>query len=548
MNGAQKIIQTILAHGVHTVFGYPGGAIMPTYDALYGSPLRHILCRHEQGAAFAAGGYARSTGGVGVCLATSGPGATNLITGLADAHLDSVPVVAITGQVGSPLIGTDAFQEVDVLGLSLAVTKHSYLVRSCEELVPILYEAFQLAVSGRPGPVLVDVPRDIQLTEHEWPDAPQFRIEEPEFDESALTTAREALTHAQRPVLYFGGGVPLGQAVPELRALQQSLQIPAVATLKGLGVLADSNPLYLGMVGMHGNPAANRAVQEADLVLCIGARFDDRVTGKLDEFAAQAKVVQLDIDPAEISKRRTADIGIVCDLRLALSELHTELQIAPWRSHCHELKKLHAWTYFDLGDDIHAPALLKTLSERRPTDSVVSCDVGQHQMWVAQHVSFQSPRDHLSSGALGAMGFGLPSAIGACLARPQSTIINVAGDGSFMMNVQELATIKRYQLPIKIVVMDNQRLGMVKQWQQLFFEGRLSETILDDNPDFVALANVFNIPGHTITRPDEVDAAITRLFETSGPYLLHVRLNQTDNVWPLVPPGAPNHHMLEDER
>lgn len=545
MNGAQWVVHALRAQGVETVFGYPGGAIMPVYDALYDGGVEHLLCRHEQGAAMAAIGYARSTGKTGVCIATSGPGATNLLTGLADALLDSVPVVAITGQVAAPLIGTDAFQEVDVLGLSLACTKHSFLVESLDELPRVLAEAFEIAHSGRPGPVLVDIPKDIQLAIGE-PEAWLSAVEDDaDLPFAELHQAREMLAHAKKPMLYVGGGVGIAQAVPALREFISVTGMPSTVTLKGLGAVPADHPFYTGMLGMHGTKAANLAVQECDLLLAVGARFDDRVTGKLNTFAPHAKVIHMDIDPAELSKLRQAHIALQGPLNQLLPALQQPLHIASWQQHIAALNEEHQWRYDHPGQAIYAPLLLKQLSERKSAEAVVTTDVGQHQMWTAQHMTFTRPENFITSSGLGTMGFGLPAAVGAQVARPEDTVICVSGDGSFMMNVQELGTIKRKQLPVKILLLDNQRLGMVRQWQQLFFEERYSETTLTDNPDFLTLASAFGIPGQHITRKDQVEAALDALLNSDGPYMLHVSIDEYENVWPLVPPGASNSQMLE---
>ncbi|EMK5834013.1 acetolactate synthase 2 catalytic subunit [Citrobacter sedlakii] len=545
MNGAQWVVHALRAQGVETVFGYPGGAIMPVYDALYDGGVEHLLCRHEQGAAMAAIGYARATGKTGVCIATSGPGATNLITGLADALLDSVPVVAITGQVSAPFIGTDAFQEVDVLGLSLACTKHSFLVQSLEELPRIMAEAFDIARSGRPGPVLVDIPKDIQLASGAL--EPYFTTVESEaaFPHAEVEQARTMLAQAQKPMLYVGGGVGMAQAVPALREFLATTQMPVTCTLKGLGAVEADYPYYLGMLGMHGTKAANFAVQECDLLIAIGARFDDRVTGKLNTFAPHASVIHMDIDPAELNKLRQAHVALQGDLNALLPALQQPVNIDAWRQRNAELRAEHSWRYDHPGDAIYAPLLLKQLSERKPANCVVTTDVGQHQMWSAQHMTYTRPENFITSSGLGTMGFGLPAAVGAQVARPNDTVICISGDGSFMMNVQELGTVKRKQLPLKMVLLDNQRLGMVRQWQQLFFAERYSETTLTDNPDFLMLASAFGIPGQHITRKDQVEAALDTLLNSEGPYLLHVSINELENVWPLVPPGASNSEMLE---
>ncbi|MFQ2301315.1 acetolactate synthase 2 catalytic subunit [Aeromonas dhakensis] len=545
MNGAQFLVQALKKQGVTQVFGYPGGAIMPVYDALYDGGLAHQLCRHEQGAAMAAVGYARASGQVGVCIATSGPGATNLVTGLAEALLDSVPLVAISGQVPCAAVGTDAFQEVDVLGMSLSCTKHSFMVTDVADLPQVIAEAFAIASEGRPGPVLIDLPKDVQLAEVPA-QSPLFAVAEPEhLNPAELTAARSLLAAAERPVLYVGGGVGMANAEQQLRDFAAATGMPAVTTLKGIGALDPDSPVYLGMLGMHGTKAANYAVQQCDLLLVVGARFDDRVTGKLEEFAPEAKVIHLDVDAAEFGKRRAAEVGITQDLKQVLPRLAMSLSIEPWREHCANMAREYAFRYDHPGQPIYAPALLKQLSARLPESSVVACDVGQHQMWVAQHMRFTSPRNHLSSAGLGTMGFGLPAAIGAKMSRPEDEVVLVSGDGSFMMNVQELGTIRRAQLKVKMVLLDNQRLGMVRQWQELFFDGRYSETILSDNPDFVALAAAFGIPGETITCKEEIAPALDRLLASESAYLLHVAISEEENVWPLVPPGVANHQMME---
>ncbi|WP_235403364.1 acetolactate synthase 2 catalytic subunit [Enterobacter quasiroggenkampii] len=545
MNGAQWVVHALRAQGVETVFGYPGGAIMPIYDALYDGGVEHLLCRHEQGAVMAAIGYARATGKTGVCMATSGPGATNLITGLADALLDSVPVVAITGQVASPFIGTDAFQEVDVLGLSLACTKHSFLVQSLEELPRVMAEAFEVASSGRPGPVLVDIPKDIQVALGEL--EPHFSTvrSDDAFPHAAVEEARQMLAQAKQPMLYVGGGVGMALAVPALREFIAVTQMPATCTLKGLGAVDADYPYYLGMLGMHGTKAANLAVQACDLLIAVGARFDDRVTGKLNTFAPNAKVIHMDIDPAEMNKLRQAHVALQGDLNALLPALQQPLDINAWRQHTADMRAEHAWRYDHPGEAIYAPLLLKQLSDRKPANSVVTTDVGQHQMWSAQHMTYTRPENFITSSGLGTMGFGLPAAVGAQVARPNDTVICISGDGSFMMNVQELGTVKRKQLPLKIVLLDNQRLGMVRQWQQLFFQERYSETTLTDNPDFLTLASAFGIPGQHITRKDQVEAALDTMLNSEGSYLLHVSIDELENVWPLVPPGASNSQMME---
>ncbi|MEY0474531.1 acetolactate synthase 2 catalytic subunit [Providencia huaxiensis] len=545
MNGAQWLVQALRAQGVDTVFGYPGGAIMPVYDALYDGGVEHLLCRHEQGAVIAAIGYARSTGKTGVCIATSGPGATNVITGLADALLDSVPVVAITGQVASEFIGTDAFQEIDVLGLSLACTKHSFLVEDIEDLPRILAEAFAIANSGRPGPVLIDIPKDIQLQQAELSLFLMPVEQEVTSPLSEIQQARMLLEQSEKPMLYVGGGVGMSGAVTELREFIEFTGIPSVATLKGLGAVSPLDENYLGMLGMHGTKAANISVQRCDLLIAVGARFDDRVTGKLNTFAPNAKVIHIDIDHVELDKLRQTHVALHGDAKVLLPELMLKKSIALWQQEVQQLKKEFGWRYDHPGEPIYAPLLLKQLSDKMKPNTVVTTDVGQHQMWSAQHITVDAPENFLTSSGLGTMGFGIPAAIGAQVARPEDTVVCVSGDGSFMMNVQELGTIKRKQLPVKILLIDNQRLGMVRQWQELFFEQRYSETILTDNPDFVALASAFGIKGQRITDKSEVNSALDELLNSEGAYLLQVSINELENVWPLVPPGASNEKMME---
>jgi acetolactate synthase-1/2/3 large subunit len=563
-NGARWLTKALEAEGVETLFGYPGGTIMPFYDALVDSKLKHILVRHEQGAALAANGYARASGRVGVCVATSGPGASNLVTGIADAMLDSVPMVCLTGQVATHLMGTDAFQELDVFGLTLPIVKHSYIVRRVDDLPRIVRDAFRIAREGRPGPVLIDLPKDVQIADaSHLPDHAPAEVEPPPAPpEAALAEALAAIAGAEKPVIYGGGGIGLAGATEVFREFVEATQIPTVLTLRGLGALPGGHPNYLGMLGMHGTRAANMAVQESDLLIVVGARFDDRATGKLAEFAPFARVIHLDADAYEISKLRTANIALPGDVAAGLRALVSarsycaspsqepahpcaDFQQDDWRQRCRMLGDKHGFRYDAPGTDIYAPALLKRMTELAPDDAIVACDVGQHQMWVAQHCRFTHPRNHLTSGALGTMGFGLPAAMGAQFACPDRTVLLVSGDGSFMMNVQELVTIARCQLPVKIVLLDNSSLGMVRQWQELFFAKRYSEIDLSDNPDFAALAEVFGIRARRIDRRSEVEDALVDLLAQPGPALLHVAIDVKANVWPLVPPNTANGTMLD---
>jgi len=547
MNGAQLVVRALEDEGVRTVFGYPGGAILPFYDALHGSKLRHVLVRHEQGAALAADGFARVTGEVGVCVATSGPGATNLVTGIANAFLDSVPMLALTGQVPTSVMGTDAFQEVDVLGITMPIVKHSFLATEAADLPYVIHKAMRIARSGRPGPVLVDLPKDVL---NRVPTCPTpFELNSERWSRptaESLDGALALLGGAKRPLIYAGGGVRIGKAVAELRAFATASQMPSVMTLQALGAIPGAHPLAMGMLGMHGLKAANFAVQQCDLLLVVGARFDDRVTGVLAKFAPNAKVVHLDVDPAEVGKLRRPDVAVIGELRHALTALTgRRYGTDDWRNACSESKRAHAWDYDMPGDGVYAPRMLRDLAQAAPRDAIVACDVGQHQMWVAQHYPFQHPTQHLTSGGLGTMGFGLPAAIGAQFARPGRTVINVSGDGSFMMNVQELATVRRYGLPIKMIVIDNQCLGMVRQWQELFLDRRYSEVDLSDNPDFTRVAESFGIPAFRLDKGADTGAAIERLLAAPGPLLAHVVIDREANVWPFVPPGKPNDEMME---
>jgi acetolactate synthase-1/2/3 large subunit len=546
LTGGGLLFSVLEQHGVNHVFGYPGGAIMPIYDALYDSDIKHFLCRHEQGAAFSAVGYARASGKIGVCLATSGPGATNLITGLADALADSIPIVAITGQVPTAAMGSDAFQETDIFGLSLACTKHSFQVSHVDELEKVLHQAFEIALEGRQGPVLVDIPKDVQMASIEQTfKATSLLKNKVKLPLADITKALDLLTHAKQPILYVGGGVGMANAIEEVRAFASDTGMPSVSTLKGLGALDANDENYLGMLGMHGTKAANLAVHDCDLLIAVGARFDDRVTGKLDQFAPDAKVIHFDIDISEINKRRKADAPILGDLKENLPLLTMPLNISDWQAKAQKMKHDYSWRYDHPGERIYAPAVLKELSDLMPKNTCVTTDVGQHQMWSAQHMSFDDPNNFLTSGSMGTMGFGLPAAIGAQISRPHDTVITVSGDGSIMMNVQELATIKRYQIPVKVVLIDNAKLGMVRQWQDLFFDGRLSETDLADNPDFCMLASAFDIKAKQITQKSEVTAAINEMLDHDGPYFLQVKIDAKDNVWPLVPPNSANNEMME---
>jgi len=545
-SGSQILIKSLKRNGVKQIFGYPGGTIMPVYDALVGSGLKHYLCRHEQGAALAADAYGRVTRTAGVCMATSGPGATNLVTGIANAFMDSVPMVVITGQVPTALQGTDAFQEVDIFGITLPIVKHSYIVRSVADIPRIVNEAFQIAQSGRPGPVLIDLPKDISagMGEIVEPEAlPLPETNEPDLQ--SLQAASDMLSGARRPLVIAGGGIAISNSVDAFRDFAARTGIPVTSTLKGLGVMPADDPAYVGMLGMHGNGAANHAVQNCDVLMVVGARFDDRATGHLSQFAQSARIIHLDIDAAEISKLRKADVAIVGELAPVLEGIRPETSVnKTWRGQCAGWIKEFAWRYDAPAEGIYAPKLLRDLSKAKPEGMTITCDVGQHQMWVAQHCKFNDPLEHLSSGGLGTMGYGLPAAIGAKIARPEHTVVCVSGDGSIMMNVQELATLNRYDIDVKILLLDNSALGLVRQWQEIFFDGNYSEVHLADNPDFAGVARAFGIQARSIKEPEEVGDALEWLLNTQGAAMLHVSIDSMENVWPLVPPGKPNHKMM----
>jgi len=566
VNGSQHILDALKRHQIHTVFGYPGGCIMPLYDALVAEEenIQHVLCRHEQACALAADGYARASGRSGVCIATSGPGATNLITGVANAHRDSIPMLVITGQVPTSLIGTDAFQETDMLGMTLGIVKHSYLVTCPDDLPGVIEEALRLAESGRPGPVWVDIPKDVLLADigaYQYSATSASEITEHAFSSHKvdstpelapkLRTALEWLREAQRPLLYSGGGISLAQAEQPFRAFASISGLPGVVSLKGIGNPGRQAPHQLGMLGMHGSQAANRAVDACDLLIVIGARMDDRATGALSGFAPNARIIHIDCDPAELNKLKPAHLNLCGELAPLLDSLTDALREQPltitdWQAQCDQWRRDCGFTIPPMADDrISGPEFIRALGEHLPGDSIIACDVGQHQMWVAQHYPFDHPRHHLTSGGLGTMGYGLPAAIGAQFAQPHRTVVNVSGDGSFMMNVQELVTVRSHNLPLKLVILDNQCLGMVRQQQELFYGNRESQIALNDNPDFCALARACGIPALSVETQSEVATALQQVLAHEGPILLHVAIDRNENVWPIVKPGAANAEMID---
>ncbi|MDR3203173.1 MAG: biosynthetic-type acetolactate synthase large subunit [Deltaproteobacteria bacterium] len=552
-NGAEAIIDFIKSSKIDLVFGYPGGAVIPLYDALYDSGVRHILTRHEQGAIHAADGYARASGKVGVVLATSGPGATNLVTGLATAYMDSVPILAITGQVALSSLGSDSFQEADIYGISIPVTKYNYLIKKPQTLPSILNEAYYLASSGRPGPVLVDVPKDIQVAEVTA--APQ-RVDIPGYDPRpkpdvrAIDSFVEHLDNAKRPILYLGGGATIANVTEEIKFLAESQDMAVVVTLQAKGIFPDDHQLCLGLPGMHGAKYANLAINESDLIVGLGVRFDDRVVGNVQRFAPYAKIAHFDIDPAEIGKRLSPDTAVVGDLKEALELVCAKVKKklrGEWRERINSLRISHGLVFPDGHGEIKPQRAIGLLSEACGPDTVLVTDVGQHQMWAAQNYRSLKPRKFLSSGGMGTMGFGLPASIGAQFALPEGQIVLITGDGSFQMCLQELATVMQYNLPIKIMLINNGCLGMVRQWQQFFFNRRYSQTIFNFNPDFVALAKVYGLGAEAIDKASEVSNAIERMLSYDGPYLLEVKILEEENVMPLIPAGMGQTDFFELE-
>jgi acetolactate synthase I/II/III large subunit len=559
LSGAQILLESLRHEGVDLIFGYPGGAVIDIYHQLPNYPIRHILVRHEQGAVHAADGYARASGKTGVCLVTSGPGATNTVTGIATANMDSIPLVVFTGQVPTPLIGNDAFQEVDIVGISRPCTKHNYLVKDVTKLASTIKEAFYLARSGRPGPVLVDLPKDIMQakTSFEYPKEVKIRSYNPHYEPNVKQLRRvvELLSEAKAPLIYAGGGVISANAHEDLIWLARTLRIPVTATLMGLGAFPSQDPLWLGMLGMHGTYAANMAVNNCDLLLAIGARFDDRVTGKISAFAAKAKVVHIDIDPTSIQKNVSVDVPMVAGCREALKGLRAEFQKRSegkdWdKEHAEWLKQVDSWSvshpvcYTCSSERLKPQAVIEKIHEISRGEAIISTEVGQNQMWTAQFYRFARPRSLLTSGGLGTMGYGFPAAIGAQLAFPDSLVIDIAGDGSIQMNIQELATAVSYDLPVKVVILNNGYLGMVRQWQELFYQKNYCSTCLHKNPDFVAVARAYGAEGYRITTADELREILPRALSSKRPAFIDVWVEPEENVYPMVPAGASLTEML----
>ena len=561
MSGARMLLECLVREGVDCIFGYPGGVTLPLYDVLYDHHIRHVLVRHEENAAFAAEGFARATGKVGVCCATSGPGATNLTTGLVDAMMDSIPIVAITGQVSTKLIGSDAFQEADTFGITRSCTKHNYLVKRVEDLAQIIHEAFYVAASGRPGPVLVDVTKDVlQGQGHYQPvtaiHLPGYKV----FTEGhtgQIRRAAQLIQEAARPLVYAGGGIIAAEAAKDLREFVELADAPAVTTLMGLGGLPSGHPNFISMPGMHGSYAANMAMTSSDLLIALGVRFDDRVTGRLAAFAPHAKVIHVDIDPAEIGKNRAPDVPIVGDVKRVLTRMNKllaedkktpdETLAAARRAWWHQIrqwKQEHPLEVVKSDSEIKPQHLMGEIDRLSNGQAIVTSDVGQHQMWAAQLIRFDEPRQWINSGGLGSMGFGLPAAIGAQFARPDKLVFSIVGDGGFQMSIPELATIASCGLPIKIIVMNNGHLGMVRQWQTLFYNNRLSAVELDAFPDAEKLAAAYGFKGRTIDKPYELAQALEEAVKEPGPYLLNVKVTPFECVYPMVPAGGAINEMV----
>jgi len=558
-SGAEILVEGLIRENVDVIFGFPGGVLLDIYDKLFDAPIRHVTTRHEQGAAHAADGYARATGRVGVCIATSGPGATNLVTGIANAQMDSVPIVAFTGQVPTHMIGGDAFQEADIVGITRPITKHSYLIKDVCDLAESIREAFHIARTGRPGPVLIDMPKDVSqnVCKFKWPEKVKLRGFKPTIkgNKGQISKAADAIASARKPVIYAGGGVIIAGAHNEITKLATKYRIPVTATLMGLGGFPGTDPLFLGMLGMHGTYAANMSISDSDLIIAIGARFDDRVTGKIDEFAPNARIIHVDIDPSAISKNVRVDIPIVGDVKNVLVDLLKQLSAIKakstafrekWISQTEDWKERCPMRYSTEPENVIKPQyVVERIYEKTDGDAIITTEVGQNQMWAAQYYKYDTPRSIITSGGLGTMGYGFPAAIGAQIGRPDKVVVDIAGDGSFQMNIQELATAVQNRLPVKIAVLNNGFLGMVRQWQELFYDRRYCSTCIEVAPDFVKVAEAYGAVGLRASEPGDVDNVLDEALSIKDkPVVMDFEVDREENVWPMVPAGKGIREMM----
>jgi len=558
LTGAQILMECLKREGVDLIFGFPGGAVIDIYDELPKHPIRHILVRHEQAAVHAADGFARASGKVGVCLVTSGPGATNTVTGIATAYMDSIPLVILTGQVPTSLIGNDAFQEADIVGITRPCTKHNYLVKNVADLAATIKQAFFIARTGRPGPVLIDLPKDVvkATAKFSYPESISIRSYNPNMspNRKQLRKAAELIAHSTKPVIYAGGGVVSSNSADELTKLADDYHLPVTTTLMGLGAFPGDHPGWLGMLGMHGTYTANMAINDCDLLISVGARFDDRVTGRVNAFASRAKIIHIDIDPTSISKNVVVDVPIVADCKQGLAGLAEELarikdvdwrtKHEAWNQSLTEMKTAYPLNYAKKDGVIKPQWVVEKIFELSGGEAIISTEVGQNQMWAAQYYTYTKPRTLLTSGGLGTMGYGFPAAIGAQFAFPDRLVVDIAGDGSIQMNIQELATAVSYNVPVKIVILNNGYLGMVRQWQELFYKKNYCATCLHTNPDFVALAKAYGAGGFLVEKPEDLEATLREAFAYPGPVIVDVRVEPEENVAPMVPAGAALSEML----
>jgi len=552
LTGAEIFVECLKEQGVDTIFGYPGGAVLNIYDALYKhrNEIRHILTSHEQGAAHAADGYARATGKVGVCLATSGPGATNLVTGIATAYMDSVPIVAFTGQVATSLLGKDSFQEVDITGITMPITKHNYIVKNVEDLANVIRKAFVIAKEGRPGPVLIDICKDVTAAVTEYEPMPPVKPKPIPIGVGSqqIEQAAEIINQSERPIILAGGGVGIGDACKELLVLAEKSQIPVATTLMGLGNFPGTHPLYTGLMGMHGTKVSNLAASNCDLFIAVGTRFSDRVVSDVKKFAADAKIMHIDIDSAEIGKNVRADYALVGNVKLILDALNQKVQQKErkdWLSQLQEWKRVPSFKA-DKEDTLRPWHVIRKIYELTNGEAIITTEVGQNQLWAAQYFSYTKPRTYISSGGLGTMGYGLGASIGAQIGMPGKKVFNIAGDGSFRMNCNELATAVEYKLPIIVVIMNNHVLGMVRQWQNLFYDSRFSSTTIDRGTDFVKLAEAYGAKGFHVTSKSEVEGVLKEALQSDVPVVINCEIDRDEKVFPIVPPGAPLDELVEE--